>query len=126
MRLNTSLIVLAFVTYVSATARQFDDFQISDGVGGDAEAESIAAFPGALDSLTGTALSDVNVYFITFRSSLNKANCTPDGSALRSSRRSGFHLCARRSKCSRNKGTQYWYDQEQGTQNLQYVFNLSV
>lgn len=69
MLFNVSLLTLALVAAVSATPRQYDDFSISAGVGGNASAEAISEFPGALDSLTGTAQSDVNVsvdyfYFI--------------------------------------------------------------
>jgi hypothetical protein len=61
MHLSTSLLALTLIALVSATLRLYNTFQISSRVGGQAQQEAIAAFPGALDSLTGTALSDVNV-----------------------------------------------------------------
>jgi hypothetical protein len=61
MHLQTSLLALSITAIASATPRQYSSFQISSGVGGQAQQEAIAAFPGALDSVTGTALSDVDV-----------------------------------------------------------------
>lgn len=81
MLFTHSLFSLIFITSVSATARQYNTYQISNGVGGQAQAEAIAAFPGALSSLTGTSLSDVNVstfpdlniQFLTFKQT--EAHC---------------------------------------------------
>jgi len=64
MLFKISLLALAVASFVSATPRQYNDFQISTGVGGNASAEAISEFPGALDSLTGTAESDVNVRLV--------------------------------------------------------------
>lgn len=55
------LVFLGLLSGISCTPRQYNAYQISGGLGGQASAESIAAFPGALNSLSGTALSDVNV-----------------------------------------------------------------
>lgn len=56
-----ALSLLALTSSVTATARQYNTIEISDGVGGDAMAEAQAAFPGALDSLTAAEFEDVNV-----------------------------------------------------------------